>query len=325
MATMELAKPGQEMEALALIEQGRARLAARGIDQWQDGYPNLSSLQEDLRRERGYFLLEDGSTAGYLCLDFAGEPAYEDLEGRWLGNGPYGVIHRLVVGDAFAGQGLAKQAFALAGEICRRRGVPSLRVDTHQQNRTMRGLLERMGFSLCGAVHYPVSGERLAYEKLLMPAALDFQPLDEGHAQGLLPLWSDGEALWFTNMNPLATVEEARQRIRVLLPSDSFALVREGEVLGVAGCLPVPGQPGSYGLYYQLKRAAWGHGHGTAAALWVLDHMRQTHGEPLTFLAEVAVENPASERILRRCGFRMTGERQAWHRGRAIQLRSYQL
>lgn len=325
MVTLELAQPGQEAAALAMIQQGRERLAAQGIDQWQDGYPNLESIQGDIRQQKGYFLLEDGERAGYFCLDFGGEPAYQALEGHWLSAGPYGAIHRVVIGDRHLGRGLAKQAFALAEAACRRRGVPSLRVDTHRDNKTMRGLVERLGFTPCGLVYYRVSGERIAYEKLLEPAALQFQPLQEGHAQGLLPLWSDGEALRFTNMAPLSTVEEARQRIRVLLPSDSFALVREGEVLGVAGCLPVPGQPGAYGLYYQLKRAAWGHGDGTAAARWVLGHMRRTYDGPLTFLAEVAAENPASERILQSCGFRMTGERPATHRGCAIRLRSYQL
>ena len=247
MVTLELAQPGQEAAALAMIQQGRERLAAQGIDQWQDGYPNLESIQGDIRQQKGYFLLEDGERAGYFCLDFGGEPAYQALEGHWLSAGPYGAIHRVVIGDRHLGRGLAKQAFALAEAACRRRGVPSLRVDTHQQNRTMRGLLERMGFSLCGAVHYPVSGERLAYEKLLMPAALDFQPLDEGHAQGLLPLWSDGEALWFTNMNPLATVEEARQRIRVLLPSDSFALVRRGRCWGWRAACRCPASRGPTG------------------------------------------------------------------------------
>ena len=51
MVTLELAQPGQEAAALAMIQQGRERLAAQGIDQWQDGYPNLESIQGDIRQQ----------------------------------------------------------------------------------------------------------------------------------------------------------------------------------------------------------------------------------------------------------------------------------
>ena len=68
-------------------------------------------------------MLEDGERAGYFCLDFGGEPAYQELEGHWLSAGPYGTIHRVVVADGHLGRGLAKQLFALAEAACRRRGI----------------------------------------------------------------------------------------------------------------------------------------------------------------------------------------------------------
>ncbi len=153
-------------DALAIIDQAKSFLRAQGIDQWQDGYPDEAILRADIEAQRGYFLMADGEIAGYLCIDFGGEPAYDHIDGAWLSDAPYGVVHRLALLPAFRGRALSDAAFDLAAALCRARGVRSLRADTDGCNLRMQRALARSGFVRCGTIFFQ-GGDKLAFEKPL--------------------------------------------------------------------------------------------------------------------------------------------------------------
>lgn len=77
--------------ATALIEQAKVFLWENGVDQWQTGYPNEGAIAGDLQRGEGYVMEAEGQVRGYACICFTGEPCYNDLEGKWLSDLPYGV------------------------------------------------------------------------------------------------------------------------------------------------------------------------------------------------------------------------------------------
>lgn len=152
---------------LRLVAQGRAALARRGVDQWQDGYPSQEVILRDLRRGDGRIVRSDGATAAYAAFVFDGEPAYDRLEeGRWADDGPYVAVHRLVVGDDFARRGIAAALLREAAREARARGIRSFRIDTHPDNDYMRALLAKEGFAYRGKVWYEAL--RLAYEKPIL-------------------------------------------------------------------------------------------------------------------------------------------------------------
>ena len=78
----------------------------------------------------------------------------------------YATVHRLAIGSAYRGKGIAGLAFALVEELCRERGVPSIRVDTDAGNQAMQHILEKSGFTYCGTITFDNS-EKIAFEKLL--------------------------------------------------------------------------------------------------------------------------------------------------------------
>ena len=94
----------------------------------------------------------------YGAVVFDGEPAYDAIDGQWLTDGPYVLVHRIAVADGERGRGVAAEFLHRVEAL--------FRIDTNFDNRTMLRLLERTGFSYCGKVVYR-SGERLAYEKRL--------------------------------------------------------------------------------------------------------------------------------------------------------------
>lgn len=164
--TLEPAKMEEAGLCNEILDMGRKFQREQGFVQWTDDYPSLDTVREDIEKKRGYVLKVDGTVAAYMCVDFGGEPAYDDIEGAWLSDRPYVVSHRMAFHKDFRGRGLTKVAFRKIEEMSLQKGVTSFRVDTGFENQRMQHVLERLGFVKCGVIQYEGSG-RLAYEKLL--------------------------------------------------------------------------------------------------------------------------------------------------------------
>ena len=153
-------------DIVRIIDQAKAYLKGQGIDQWQDGYPNKEVLLEDI--QQGYsYVLEDGHIIGTMSFKVADDPDYARIDGKWLCEGSYGVIHRIVIDDKYKGEGRAKELLEYAIKGCRESHVISLRIDTHQDNRSMRRFLEKNGFIECGMIYIGGVSPRIAYERCL--------------------------------------------------------------------------------------------------------------------------------------------------------------
>lgn len=151
---------------MELIEQAKAFLKESGVDQWQDGYPEQSHIEKDMKNGAGYICVDQGQMVGYLCVDYNGEPAYDGLNGAWLSIQPYVVVHRLALDNRVKGRGLASEVFRLVEEMSRKRGIHSFKIDTDEGNQIMKHLLLKNGFHYCGTINFENS-EKIAYEKLI--------------------------------------------------------------------------------------------------------------------------------------------------------------
>lgn len=173
---------------LQIIRQAQRRMAAAGSQQWQDGYPAAENIEADLEKGVGYVLhrstaASDGTDAAtgrneevadgdnpvgavvaYGAIVFDGEPAYDHLDGEWLTDGPYVVVHRLAVADEALGNGIGTEFLKRAERLARKRGIRAFRIDTNFDNRRMLRILDRLGFVRCGEVAYRGAG-REAFEK----------------------------------------------------------------------------------------------------------------------------------------------------------------
>jgi RimJ/RimL family protein N-acetyltransferase len=79
---------------------------------------------------------------------------------------------------------------------------------------------------------------------------------------------------------------------------------RDGTLLGVCGIARRSGQPPEIG--YWLGVSYWGHGFATEAARAVIDHAFADLGYD-ALVSGARVSNPASRRVLEKCGFQWTG------------------
>lgn len=150
-----------------IINQAKVRLANLGIDQWQSGYPNEESLLNDISNKNGYVVIDKNVVVAYAAIIFDGEPTYTHIDGQWLTDQSYVVVHRIAVADDMLRRGVGAYVMQTAERKALRRGVHSFRIDTHFGNRVMRNLIRKHGFTLCGIVQVR-DGQRMAYEKVLV-------------------------------------------------------------------------------------------------------------------------------------------------------------
>lgn len=149
-----------------IIQQAIVRRKNDGSQQWQDGYPNENVIRADISKGIGYVLTDDNTIVGYAAILFNDEPAYEQLNGTWLTNEDFTVVHRVAISDDYLGKGLAQKIFLFTEDLAIDNNIFSIKVDTNFDNFPMLKILEKLEYTYCGEVTFR-GGIRKAFEKKL--------------------------------------------------------------------------------------------------------------------------------------------------------------
>ncbi len=149
-----------------ILQQAIRRRKADGSNQWQDGYPNEAIVQQDVANGYGYVLTDGEAIAGYTAVMINNEPAYADIEGKWLTEGDFVVYHRVAIDESQLGKGLAQLMLKEIERFAQQRGIRSVRADTNFDNPGMLKIFEKLGYTYCGEVYFR-GAARKAFEKVL--------------------------------------------------------------------------------------------------------------------------------------------------------------
>lgn len=160
------AKPEDSEVIWKILQQAILRRKNDGSNQWQDGYPNPETVATDIEKGIGYVLTENNEVMAYSAIIYNYEPAYDAIEGKWLSDREYNVVHRVAVSDEYLGKGYAVEIFRRIETFSKDNGVFSIKVDTNFDNAAMLRILEKLGYTYCGEVYFRGSA-RKAFEKIL--------------------------------------------------------------------------------------------------------------------------------------------------------------
>lgn len=149
-----------------IIKQAILRRKADGSNQWQDGYPNLQTIENDIAKEIGFVLVDDETIIGYCAALINDEPEYAKIIGKWLTNDDFVVIHRIAIDENYLGQGLSGKIIENVEKLAKENNIFSVKVDTNFDNFAMMKIFEKRGYQYCGEVYFRGSARR-AYEKVL--------------------------------------------------------------------------------------------------------------------------------------------------------------
>jgi RimJ/RimL family protein N-acetyltransferase len=155
-------------QIMEIIKAARNYLKNKGIDQWQNNYPNSETLKEDIKNNNSYIITDGDKIIAAAAIIFGDDPTYDYIEGgKWLSSGNYGVIHRAAVIKEYKGRGIASEIFSQTFELAKKRGITSIRIDTHPDNEAMKRAIKKEKFKYCGIIYTESGGKRFAYEKIL--------------------------------------------------------------------------------------------------------------------------------------------------------------
>ncbi|UQS82009.1 GNAT family N-acetyltransferase [Bombilactobacillus folatiphilus] len=153
-----------------IIEEAKSVLRGRGVDLWQDGYPDQATLQDDIQRQIAYFLIKDEEIVGVAALEDQGESSYDQIyDGQWSPKSKdrYAIIHRVAVCQGHQGEGLASIFIQHLMTIAASLNFKDIRIDTHFDNLAMRHIIEKNGFQQCGTIDNAVHKPCVAFQRFL--------------------------------------------------------------------------------------------------------------------------------------------------------------
>lgn len=155
------------IDIMVIIENAKIYMKENKINQWSENYPNEDVFLTDLKENRLYVAEIDKKVLGMAVLVLDGDADYKNIDGKWLVDGKYGVIHRIAVNPDYKSQNVAKNLLDFFEDKLKELNYDSIRVDTHKDNKSMLRFIEKNGFQKCGIVYIRKTDERIAFEKLL--------------------------------------------------------------------------------------------------------------------------------------------------------------
>lgn len=158
---IRLTKKEDLPKLLAIYEHARQYMVQNNNpNQWGKNKPSTNQVIKDIENKKSYVCVDDNDEIlGVFYFAIEEDPTYNFIEGKWINNNLYGVVHRIAVGVNTKGVG----SFCLnwAYDKC-----TNLRIDTHKKNIPMKSLLKKLGFQYCGIIYISDGTPREAYQKI---------------------------------------------------------------------------------------------------------------------------------------------------------------
>lgn len=152
-----------------IMDEAKRYFKQHDIPQWQNanGYPNAKDVECDIDKGGAWIIQDEMQVIGYSFICVYQDPNYAYIEGKWLNDAPYVVIHRTCVENTYKGKNIASHFIEKAKEICKENNVHNIRVDTHEKNISMQHLLEKNGFKKVGIIYVEDGSPRYAYQLVI--------------------------------------------------------------------------------------------------------------------------------------------------------------
>ncbi len=127
--------------------------------QWNSTYPGIADINDGIADGTSYVCEDAGEIVATFYFKVGEDPTYAMIDGKWINDDPYAVIHRIAV--KHHGRGIVDFCFNECFKM-----FPSLKIDTHKDNIPMQKCLLRSGFEYCGIIKTWNGEPRRAYQKV---------------------------------------------------------------------------------------------------------------------------------------------------------------
>lgn len=158
---------GDEQEIISMTRLCAQDLISKGIHQWDQNYPDLTTIQNDISKAQLYTYKIGDKITGIVVLNEVQDPEYADLQWVTSSDSRNLVVHRLAVHPHYQGKGIARKLMDFAEIFAKEQGYDSIRLDTFSQNSRNQKFYDNRGYQRTGEVYlsyrddYPYIGYEL--------------------------------------------------------------------------------------------------------------------------------------------------------------------
>ena len=152
-----------------LTESCALRMQEKGIFQWNQHYPSLEKLEDDIKREELYVLEDEEKLQGIVVLTPKMDEEYFPI--KWLtANKDNLYVHRLATIPQSWGSGNGRKLMDFAEAFAKENDYVSVRLDTFSKNERNQKFYEARGYKRLGNIYFPKQSEHpfYCYEKVLV-------------------------------------------------------------------------------------------------------------------------------------------------------------
>ncbi|MGB8706031.1 MAG: GNAT family N-acetyltransferase [Gillisia sp.] len=156
-------------EIKALTESCALAMQQKNIFQWNEHYPSLEILREDIQKKELYVFEQNSSIAGIMVLTALKDKEYEEVTWLTPKNSKNLYVHRLATSPKIWGKGIGTKLMDFAETFARRKKYNSIRLDTFSQNKRNQRFYEARGYRKLEDIYFPKQSDHPfhCYELLL--------------------------------------------------------------------------------------------------------------------------------------------------------------
>jgi ribosomal protein S18 acetylase RimI-like enzyme len=164
---IKLANPRQAKEIHSLLQACGQHMRESGIMQWNDNYPLLSHVEQDILNGGMYCMMDDSVISGIVVVDENQSPEYLDV--KWeFDVSPILVVHRFAVLPTYQKAGIGKILMDFALDYAIRNKYKAIRLDAYSENERTQKFYQNRGYQKVGEIYFPYRTAPFnCYEKLL--------------------------------------------------------------------------------------------------------------------------------------------------------------
>jgi len=163
---------GDISRVMKITQDAKNLLKKSGSLQWQQGYPDEDTFNEDIKNNCLYGLYESNKLIAFGAYIYGKDLNYVEIEGKWdiPANDKDMAIHRVAVDEDYHGKQLGVKILKYGILYAKNLGCLTVKVDTHRINIPMQKSILKCGFVYKGVVRVStdkLDNLRYAYEIIL--------------------------------------------------------------------------------------------------------------------------------------------------------------
>lgn len=155
-------------QLLSVVKSCGKNLIEQGIFQWNEKYPSVEDLRNDIELQELWKLEFENTIVGLIVITEIEDAEYKQV--KWLTkNQKHLYIHRLAVHPNFQGKGFAQKLMDFAEKFAIENNYNSIRLDTFSQNKRNQQFYEKRNYIKLESIYFPNQSEFpfYCYEKIL--------------------------------------------------------------------------------------------------------------------------------------------------------------